>query len=294
MYELDGKTPEEKLFHIDLAFSNDEKAKRANRCSLKLYLIRHAQSQMNTHAQFICGRSNSTPLTKKGRVQAFALGQRFAAQNIRFDEVWSSTAIRAKETAQIACEVIGYHHSKILESDQILELCQGEFTHKPREKVYTKEVMQRINKESVFFRPPGVDKTDESLGAKHPPGESQYDVEVRVSAFMHKLLDFPRSKNSEHKKTVAVFMHGFAIRCFLRRVIQAGKGFSQHIYLGNAGITELEYRLIEGNRGGWAVLGINDGAHIKSPWFDSLVTKSRISRLDDDFKNKGIAKVSID
>merc|ERR1719233_1706993 len=226
--KAEGKTIEEKLFHLDMAFCRQERANRANRCPMKLYLIRHGESEMNLRTDVICGRSNSTPLTAKGREEAWALGKRFAAQKLSFDKVYSSTAKRARETAEIACKVMGFQSGKIVLSDEILELCQGEFTQQPREKVYTKERLKQIIKESVFFRPPGIDVTDLNSGAKPPRGESQYDVEVRISKFINKLLGAPKPHKEVCKeiKTVAVFMHGFAIRCFLRRVIQAGKGFS--------------------------------------------------------------------
>jgi len=268
--KLEEKTPEEKLFQLDLAFIRQERVERANRCSLKLYLIRHGQSEMNLRTDLVCGRSNSTRLTEKGRAQAIALGRRFAAQKLRFDEVYSSTAKRAKETAEIACKAMGFETSKVLLSDQILELCQGEFTQQPREKVYVKERLKKIIEESIFYRPPGFDLTDLTPGAKPPRGESQYDVEERVSKFINGFLNSRKLQKkvvSEGRKTVAVFMHGFAIRCFLRRVLQAGLGFSRHVSMSNTGISELEYRVREGSDGGWVVRSINDRAHLEQPWW---------------------------
>jgi len=272
--KADEKTIEEKLLQLDMAFCRQERANRANRCPIKLYLIRHGESEMNLRKDVICGRSNSTPLTAKGREEAWALGKRFAAQKLSFDKVYSSTAKRARETAEIACKVMGFQCEKIVLSDQILELCQGEFTLQPREKVYTKERLKQITKESIFFRAPGIDGTDLNSGAKPPKGESRYDVEVRISKFINKLLDAPKPQKEVVRneiKTVAVFMHGFAIRCFLRRVIQAGKGFSLRLSISNTGITELEYSVKEGDRGGWIVHSINDHAHLQYSEFKDIL-----------------------
>jgi len=272
--KADEKTTEEKLFQLDLAFCRQEGVNRPNRCPMKLYLIRHGESEMNLRKDLICGRSNSTPLTAKGREEAWALGKRFAAQKLSFDEVYSSTAKRARETAEITCKVMGFQCGKIVLSDEILELCQGEFTQQPREKVYTKERLKQIKKETFFFRPPGFDVTDLSSGAKPQRGESQYDVEVRISKFINKLLDAPKPQKEavcKEIKTVAVFMHGFAIRCFLRRVIQAGKGFSNRVSISNTGITVLEYSVKEGYRGGWIIHSINDHAHLEHLEFKDIL-----------------------
>ena len=47
---------------------------------LRLTFIRHAQSEMNLKTHLVCGRSNHSPLTEKGRQQALLAADRLALQ----------------------------------------------------------------------------------------------------------------------------------------------------------------------------------------------------------------------
>jgi 2,3-bisphosphoglycerate-dependent phosphoglycerate mutase len=64
----------------------------------KLVLLRHGESTWNAEGRF-AGRVN-VPLTDKGREQAKVGGQQIS--EINFDSVFTSTLIRAQETALIA------------------------------------------------------------------------------------------------------------------------------------------------------------------------------------------------
>ena len=86
---------------------------------LDLYLIRHAESDMNNSNHLIGGRSNDTPLTKRGMSQAKLLGWRLKSDGIQFDKVYSSTALRANTTAQIVSGIVGYQLEKIVLSEQL-------------------------------------------------------------------------------------------------------------------------------------------------------------------------------
>merc|ERR1712151_170310 len=95
-----------------------------------------------------------------------------------------------------------------------------------------------------------------------PAGESQFDVEERVAAFVDSLLektpaDEPGSKEI---KTVAVFMHGVAIRCYLRRLLGAGTTAAIHMHTDNTCISEILYRNGPAMPYGWQIVRINDSA----------------------------------
>ena len=93
---------------------------------LDLYLIRHAESEMNHEGDLIGGRSNETPLSKKGMRQASLLGKRLKNSGIVWNEIYSSTARRAVETAIGVGEQVEYSLDDIVKTPELLELDQGD------------------------------------------------------------------------------------------------------------------------------------------------------------------------
>ena len=93
----------------------------------KLYFIRHGLSEGNV--QEIWSGSTDTPLHTEGRAQAKAAGQK--AKKLKIDLVVSSPMSRAKETAEIICDQIGYPKQKILFSDLLVERSFGDLDGTP-------------------------------------------------------------------------------------------------------------------------------------------------------------------
>jgi broad specificity phosphatase PhoE len=207
--------------------------------TLDLYLIRHAESHANHDTGIVGGRQNESPLSPLGERQAAALGKRLAADGIWFDEVYASTAVRAYQTASIACKELGI--SAITSMDDLLELSQGAFERQPRAAVYTPEVMAQIKADQWEFRPPG--------------GESQRDVEERMLRWVqqHALPKYEDGK----RHAIAVFSHGMSIKCLLRGIMGFEPKITYSMVLDNTGIAELRY----GKRG-WHPIRINDCAHL--------------------------------
>jgi len=121
---------------------------------LDLYLFRHAESQSNINQHLIGGRSNETPLSQLGELQALWPGERLRNEEVRFDQIYSSTALRTQQTANIVCEKIGYPLENILYSEKLLELDQGDWQGQPRDQIYTPETIARINQDNWNFIPP--------------------------------------------------------------------------------------------------------------------------------------------
>ncbi len=92
----------------------------------KLYLVRHGQSEANA-AHIIMGQHESD-LTKLGREQAKAAG--IQAKQHHFDLIVSSPQRRARQTADIIAEQIGYDLQKIVLLDNLKERFVGEFEGK--------------------------------------------------------------------------------------------------------------------------------------------------------------------
>ena len=93
----------------------------------RLYFIRHGESVANAKELF-AGRWD-TPLTKLGRDQAKEAAQ--AVKSLEIDCIVSSPLIRARKTAEIIADEIGYPKNKILFSDLFMERDYGDLQAKP-------------------------------------------------------------------------------------------------------------------------------------------------------------------
>lgn len=205
---------------------------------LDLYLIRHAESEMNKRSDLIGGRSNGTPLSENGKIQATLLGRRLKASGVIFDEIYSSTARRTVETAEAVAEKLGYSIDRIFQSSRLLELDQGDWEGKPRVEIYTSEVLQTINSDNWHFTPPN--------------GESQRAVEERMLDWINETLVAQYDDS-----TMGVFTHGMAIKCLLRGVMDFSPTITYKVSLDNTSVTRLKY-----SERRWHVIAINDTTHL--------------------------------
>lgn len=206
---------------------------------LDLYLIRHAESEMNNHEHLIGGRSNNSPLSQNGKHQAILLSQRFSNSKIIFDKLYSSTAKRAIDTVQPVCDSTGYSIDDVIKTSELLEIDQGDWEGKPRTEIYTPEVIARINVDNWNFTPPN--------------GESQRMVEERMLRYVNENI---LSRHLENL-VVGVFTHGMAIKCLLRGILESSSSMTYKIVLNNTSITRLKY-----SRRGWHIVTVNDTAHL--------------------------------
>ncbi len=209
---------------------------------LDLYLIRHAESVLNLdYAHVIGGRTNAVPLTSEGIRQAERLGPRLSAEKIVFDHVYSSTAVRAWTTARHTGKTMhpGFTLESVVQDERLLELDQGAWEGKPREEIYTSETLAKIRADPWEFRP--------------PQGESQRDVEERMYRWM-KQTALP-----VHDGVIAVFTHGMAIKCLLRKILDFDSKMTYKLEIDNTAITHLRYDLY-----GWHLATINDTGHLLS------------------------------
>jgi broad specificity phosphatase PhoE len=115
---------------------------------IRLLFVRHGESQMNTSAHLLGGQHNHVPLTQKGINQATLLGRRLLFDRTTFDHVYSSTAVRAVTTAEIALKhggsVVAPDSIKVEQSASLLEQDQGDWEGMHRKDVYTAEVHQEM------------------------------------------------------------------------------------------------------------------------------------------------------
>lgn len=198
------------------------------------------------------GRSNASPLTETGMAQATTLG-RFLRDTLTKEEIamarfYSSTAVRASETAKIIMEHLGKSFDKeCVQSDHLLELDMGEFEGQPRSVVYNEKTLDLIHQDIINFRPPG--------------GESQRDVELRMLSY---ILD--NIAQGDAPTINFVTTHGLAIKCVLRHILDSSPTMTRKIITENTSMTEIVYTPVHmttnRDHAGWQLLRVNDCSHL--------------------------------
>ncbi len=165
-----------------------------------LVLLRHGQSQWNLENRFT--GFHDIDLSDAGREEAAEAGKRLAKAGIRFDQVFTSTLQRARNTAEIALENCGQQDllKTIIRHDDLRERDYGDLTGLNKDDTRKKygEDQVHIWRRSYDVQPPG--------------GESLQDVvEKRVrpyyTAQIRPLLDAG--------KNVLVAAHGNSLRALL-------------------------------------------------------------------------------
>lgn len=93
-----------------------------------LYFVRHGQSLVNVGGLFCTrpGTGLDQGLTELGKEQAAYDGKKAAAAGLKFDLILSSPSARARETALIIAQQVGYPADKIQILDSLKELQFGE------------------------------------------------------------------------------------------------------------------------------------------------------------------------
>lgn len=210
---------------------------------LDIYLLRHAESKSNLDQHLIGGRSNETPLSLQGELQALWLGERLQKDSTQFNQIYSSTAVRAQKTVEIVCKQIGYPLENIIYSEKLLELDQGNWQGQPRDKIYTPETLAKINQDNWNFTPPN--------------GESQRDVEERMYSWVEENL-LTKYREGQINFNTAIFTHGLAIKCLLRKIMGSNPAMTYKIVLDNTSITKISYSQM-----GWHLVKVNDAAHLE-------------------------------
>eukprot|EP00250_Pteridium_aquilinum_P018020 c23897_g3_i1 orf=504-1781(-) len=157
----------------------------------EVYLIRHAQSNMNMLPGFIGGRTPSAMITPEGKRQARALGVFLLSHGVHFDAVFSSPLERCKQTAVSVCQEVNFTKDKIEFADALMELSQGLWEGLRRSEIYTPELLNVMANSQPDFHAPG--------------GESQRQVEFRMIEFLNNVV-LPRAvEASLHKDTKSSF-----------------------------------------------------------------------------------------
>ncbi|MBI3334652.1 histidine phosphatase family protein [Candidatus Pacearchaeota archaeon] len=204
---------------------------------IQVYWIRHAESFANTRPDIISGRSNETPLTTLGELQAMKLKRRLDLEALHFDEIYVSPAVRTQETARRVLSESDF--SRIKYDEQLQELDQGSLTGLRKIEVYTPEWYARVNGD--YWHEKAID------------GESQAEVAARGVSWLKEIV-----KCSIGSKKIGVFGHGGMIKYTLVELLDMRRDLAWRIPIDNTSITCLEY-----HEDVWLPLCVNDSAHLR-------------------------------
>jgi probable phosphoglycerate mutase len=176
--------------------------KAVGEADIHLYLIRHAESAMNTTPELISGRTNETPLTGRGVMQARHLGRYLVAHDVIPGSVHVSPAVRTQQTARYCLKEMGLELEHRVH-DNLQELDQGDWAGLVRAEIYTDEVLGEIERLGMDF--------------KAPSGESMREVGARMEDWLQETFD--DYQPAEAPETHLVFTHGVAIRSLVGRML---------------------------------------------------------------------------
>ncbi len=201
---------------------------------ITIYFVRHAQTEYNKRQDTIGGRSNHIDLSEEGYEQAANRGLWFAGSGLFFDKVFCSSALRARLTLGAITDACKITDSKILYTDELNEVDQGDWQGQPRAEILTPEKLAQIVAESPYFRPPN--------------GETHKEAEERMVNFVQEnIID----KYSEG--TFLLVGHGLSFKCFLQGIMGIDPKMTYKIGCSNTSISRLRYD----PKRGWLIDYIN-------------------------------------
>ncbi|MNB84577.1 Phosphoserine phosphatase 1 [compost metagenome] len=177
---------------------------------MKIFLIRHGQSIMNTSENFDEIPDHAVHLTQKGKKQASKAGEfmkRYIEENnidITKARLWISPYKRTRETAELFNEHVNV--LDIQEDFRIVEQQYGLFDGMSDE-----EIAREFPRELKVF-----ERNLEHKGkfyARYPDGESAFDVAIRVKSFIGSIIRDYEKKGTD---TLFIVSHGLTTRIILQ------------------------------------------------------------------------------
>ena len=191
-----------------------------------LYIIRHGETAKNKK-KLLQGRSDQS-LNESGFSQAADTGDRFRGMGIRFDRVYSSPLIRARQTAEQILKKGGMAEPDseagrtslpIITDERLIEMDYGPYEGMDLEKP-APEVM-------AFFM--------DFAGTPAPDGMEQLgDVTARLGEFLEEIHD------EALKGNILISTHAIAMKGALEYLTPGSRGGYWSKYIGNCDVYAVE------------------------------------------------------
>lgn len=161
---------------------------------MKLYVVRHGETAENALG-ILCGQGIDTPLTEKGIAQAQATAKRLMQYS--FDSIYSSTLVRARQSAQILAQ---NSHSIVKYDDRLKERDYGS--------LYGKTWVENFGNEADRYRKIDI---EQQYDYHAYGGESAQDVWARLSSFLD---DLRKSQD----QIVLIVTHGGVLKALKKHL----------------------------------------------------------------------------
>ena len=219
---------------------------------------------------------NPDQLTPLGHRQAEAIGRRLARYGV--DKIYSSTSIRAQETAQPLCEILRMektllewcHESRAYEDIWV----EGEdrrpwaIESEPIRRVFVSEEMRRLGNE--WYEHPILAPYRDRMKAGKERVDRGVDTLLRELGFEHDRASGIYKVNNPQHERVALFAHAGFGRAFLSSVLDwPYPDFAAHVDMAHTGLSVVEFR----PEGDWCIprmLTYSNDAHL---YADDLPTR---------------------
>ncbi|MCC8029558.1 MAG: histidine phosphatase family protein [Lachnospiraceae bacterium] len=194
-----------------------------------IYIMRHGETYWNKEGR-IQG-SSDIELTDYGVELAELSGDGFYRDGIRFDRIYTSPYIRARQTARLIADKNRSSTAPepfFLVDPRLREMCFGKY-----EGLKLKSLKEYDENILNCFSHPDLYRPDET-------GESYEELFSRIDNFMINEL-LPLEQNAA-LKNVLVLCHGTVIRAFLQRIDHFGMEEFWDVRQPNCSINKIELR----------------------------------------------------
>jgi broad specificity phosphatase PhoE len=182
--------------------------------SPRILLLRHGQILANKQGRW--HGSTDSPLTLKGRLQAFLTG-RFLAKTELLDAVYTSPLQRCRHTGALASRA---YKGETVVIDGLAEMSVGDWEG---------NLFTQLNEEHQL-----LDRLNANLQWAPPNGESLSDVAARMHASLLQVAN-----SHETSETILVVSHGAAMSLALGQLLHNDPTAWMQYRFGNCSLTEI-------------------------------------------------------
>jgi broad specificity phosphatase PhoE len=188
---------------------------------MKLYFVRHGESEANVAKVFSNQKHELHPLTQTGREQAQTLAEKL--RDVKFTAIYASPMLRARQTAEI---LNAPHELTVQFVPALLEHDAGNFEGRADEEAW--------NEYSRLFET-WVVKRD--LDARIEGGESFNDMHTRFAPFLNSLVD----EYGETDANILLVGHAGIFHAMLPLLLSnVSYEFGYHHILSNTAVVTVE------------------------------------------------------
>lgn len=205
-----------------------------------LFLVRHGESTGNAEKR-LTGWMD-VPLSPRGVRQARAAGRALRA-HAAFDAVYASDLARARDTALLICDEIGFPREEVRLCPELRERSPGLLTGLTFQEAQEKhpEVWAGLLRREWDF--------------VCPEGETNSAVSARVSKILSEAVEAHRGKK------ILLVSHGVAIAHLLRLILSIDeKSFPRKVAFATENAAF--HRLLLREDGSWLIGALNESAHL--------------------------------